>query len=94
MRALSLVIALAGVLASACTEPRSAACKDVCKREAECIDSTGVDSVGNKLPFDEKECIAACAALEHDVEHSAAKVQHHIDCVNRQQACPAVLDCK
>jgi hypothetical protein len=79
-----MVIAVAG-----CTEPRSTACKEVCKREAECIDATG-----NKIPFDEKECIAACAALEHDVEHSAAKVARHIDCVNKQQACPAVLECK
>lgn len=72
-----------------CTEPRSTACKEVCKREAECIDVTG-----SKVPFDEKECIAACAALEHDVEHSAAKVQRHIDCVNKQPTCPAVLECK
>ena len=73
----------------ACTEPRSTACKEVCKREAECVDQTG-----NKIPFDEKECIAACAALEHDVEHSAAKVQRHIDCVNKQPSCAAVLECK
>lgn len=79
-----LVICCAG-----CTEPRSTACKEVCKREAECVDATG-----NKIPFDEKECIAACAALEHDVEHSAAKVARHIDCVNKQQACAAVLECK
>ncbi|HEY0195881.1 MAG TPA: hypothetical protein VGC42_32435 [Kofleriaceae bacterium] len=88
-----LVIALA-CLAAACTEPRSAACKEVCKREAECIDSVALDAVGNKLPFDEKECIAACSALEHDVEHSAAKVQRHIECVTKQTACPAVLECK
>jgi len=72
-----------------CTEPRSPACKDVCKREAECIDSTG-----SKAPFDEKECIAACAALEHDVQNSAAKVQRHIACVMQQTSCPAVLECK
>ncbi|MBC7973856.1 MAG: hypothetical protein H7138_02640 [Myxococcales bacterium] len=88
MRALLLAIAVV-VCAAGCTEPRSTACKDVCKREAECIDSTG-----SKTPFDEKECIAACAALEHDVEHSAAKVARHIDCVSKQQACPAVLECK
>jgi hypothetical protein len=93
MRALLAMVTL-WAAAAACTEPRSTACKEVCKREAECVDSTGVDSAGNKLPFDEKECIAACAALEHDVEHSAAKVQRHIDCVNKQQACPAVLECK
>ena len=73
-----------------CTEPRSTRCKDVCKREAECVDSTG-----SKSPFDEKECIAACAALEHDVEHSAAKVELHIKCVNKQPTnCAAVLECK
>jgi hypothetical protein len=84
--AVAAVLVLAGV---GCTEPRSAACKEVCKREAECI-----DTVGSKSPFDEKECIAACAALEHDVETSAAKVQQHIACVNQQTSCPAVLECK
>jgi hypothetical protein len=78
-----------GSAAGGCTEPRSAACKEVCRREAECVDTSG-----NKIPFDEKECIAACAALEHDVEHSAAKVARHIECVNQQKACTAVLECK
>jgi hypothetical protein len=95
----ALIVGLAVVVSVlfSCTEPRSTACKEVCKREAECIDSAGsagIDAAGNKLPFDEKECIAACAALEHDVEHSAAKVQRHIDCVNKQTACSAVLECK
>lgn len=96
MRALLVMITVVMLwaAAAACTEPRSTACKEVCKREAECVDATVVDATGSKLPFDEKECIAACAALEHDVEHSAAKVQRHIDCVNKQQACPAVLECK
>ena len=72
-----------------CTQPRSTRCKQVCGREYECITSTKSD-----LPFDEKECIAACAALEHDVENSAAKVQRHIACVMQQTSCPAVLECK
>ena len=88
-RAVLLALCAFCLGASSCTEPRSTACKEVCKREAECVDSTG-----NKIPFDEKECIAACAALEHDVEHSAAKVQRHIECVNKQQTCTAVLECK
>lgn len=88
MRALLLAMVTASVLGG-CTEPRSTACKEVCKREAECVDQTG-----NKIPFDEKECIAACAALEHDVEHSAAKVQRHIECVTKQPSCAAVLECK
>jgi len=90
MRAPVFVSVFASAIALAgCTEPRSATCKEVCKREAECI-----DTLGSKSPFDEKECIAACAALEHDVENSAAKVQQHIACVNQQTACPAVLECK
>ncbi len=80
---------IAAVLATGCTEPRSRTCKEVCKREAECVDSTG-----SKIPFDEKECIAACAALEHDVADNGAKVQRHIACVTKQQSCAAVLDCK
>jgi hypothetical protein len=89
MRAVLAVVIVAAVALAGCTEPRSPECKVVCKREAECIDSTG-----SKLPFDEKECIAACAALEHDVQHSAAKVKRHIDCVKSQPTCPAVLECK
>lgn len=81
------VIAL--LMLAGCTEPRSVACREVCKREAECIDATS-----SKMPFDEKECIAACAALEHDVADNGAKVKRHIDCVHNQQSCAAVLECK
>ena len=84
LRLALLVAALAG-----CTEPRSAACKEVCNREAKCIEETD-----SKIPFDEKECIAACAALEQDESTSAAKVQRHKDCVQKQQTCAAVLECK
>jgi hypothetical protein len=73
----------------ACTEPRSAKCKEVCKREAECIDVTS-----SKMPFDEKECIAACAALENDQADNGAKVARHIECVRGKQACDAVLECR
>jgi hypothetical protein len=80
---------LLAVLLAACTEPRSAACKEVCKREAECVEETG-----SKMPFDEKECVAACSALEQDVAVNAAKVQRHVDCVHKQPSCTAVLECK
>ncbi len=79
-----LLLALA-----ACTEPRSAPCQEVCKREAECVEETN-----SKIPFDEKECIAACAALIQDVATSGAKVQQHIACVSRETTCSAVLECK
>jgi len=84
MRALLLALLVAG----GCTEPRSAECKEVCKREAECVEETNA-----KLAFDEKECVAACAALEHDSDN-AAKVKRHADCVHKQQSCAAVLECK
>jgi hypothetical protein len=83
------LLLLAAMRLAACTEPRSAACKEVCKREAECVEETG-----SKMPFDEKECVAACSALEQDVTVNAAKVQRHIACVKRQTACTAVLECK
>ena len=87
MRFAALVLAL--LVGGACTEPRSAQCRAICKREQECIDETGV-----KMPtYDEKECVAACAALEHDPDN-AAKVRRHADCVHKQQACGAVLECK
>jgi hypothetical protein len=91
-----MLLATCAAWLAACTEPRSTACKEVCKREAECLDVTA-----SKVPFDEKECVAACAALEHDVEHSAAKVQRHVECVRAAAtptttaaSCKAVLECK
>jgi len=86
LRALALLMLVA---ATGCTEPRSALCKEICKREAECIDTTN-----SKMPFDEKECVAACAALQNDVADNGAKVQRHADCIHKQQACDAVLECK
>ena len=83
------LLLLAVLVLSACTEPRSNACREVCKREAECVEETG-----SKMPFDEKECVAACSALEQDTTVNAAKVQRHIDCVHKQQSCAAVLECK
>lgn len=77
------------VVVLGCTEPRSATCREICKREAECVEETG-----QKAAFEEKECVAACAALEQDVANSAAKVQRHADCVRRQTTCAGVLECK
>jgi hypothetical protein len=82
-------LALAFACAAGCTEPRSDGCKEVCRREAECVEETG-----SKMAFDEKECVAACAALEHDATVNAAKVQRHIACVHRQTTCTGVLECK
>jgi hypothetical protein len=76
------------VLAS-CTQPRSKLCKEVCAKEYECVTTTN-----SSLPFDEKECVAACAVLEAD-QDNLAKVQKHADCVRaNQSSCTSVLACQ
>jgi hypothetical protein len=88
MRALLVACVILGLLPG-CTEPRSATCREICKREAECV-----EELGSKIVFDENECVAACAALEQDAANSAAKVARHAECVRRQTSCAAVLECK
>jgi len=78
---------IVGALVAGCTQPRSARCTQVCTRESECVSATN-----STMPFDEKECIAACAVLESD-QDNLAKVQHHAECVTKQATCAAVLDC-
>jgi hypothetical protein len=75
-------------LLAGCVQPRSARCKQTCAREYECVTSTS-----SSVPFDEKECIAACAVLEQDPDN-LAKVQKHADCVAKHVACTDVLDCE
>jgi hypothetical protein len=72
----------------ACVQPHSQRCKQVCAREYECVTSTS-----SALPFDEKECIAACSVLEAD-QDNLAKVQKHADCVAKHAACSEVLECQ
>ena len=82
MRSLLLVALLA-----ACTQPRSKACRDTCARESDCIQSTNT-----QIPFDEKECVAACEVLRAD-QQNLAKVEQHKDCVMKNASCQAVLEC-
>jgi hypothetical protein len=81
-------LALALALLLGCTQPRSARCRQICARESECITQTN-----STLPFDEKECVAACSALEGDPDN-LAKVEKHQACIARQQSCAAVLECQ
>ncbi len=73
---------------AACTQPRSARCKTVCAREAECLSSTN-----SAVPFDEKECVASCSMLEQD-QANLAQVERHAECVMKQAACTAVVACQ
>lgn len=83
MRALLVLVLIAG-----CTQPRSKTCTDICSRESDCITATK-----SEIPFDEKECVAACEVLRGDQEN-LAKVEQHKECVMKNaSSCPAVLDC-
>ena len=86
MRLLLLLAVLLG--SGACTQPRSKLCKEICAREYECITSTN-----SSVPFDEKECIAACSVLEAD-QDNLAKVQKHAECVRSHTQCKEVLECQ
>ena len=79
--------ALLAALLAACTQPRSARCRQVCARESECVTQTN-----SPMPFDEKECVAACSALEGDPDN-LAKVEKHRACVTSAPSCAAVLEC-
>jgi hypothetical protein len=76
-----------GLLAVACTQPRSTRCKQICAREYECTTQKS-----STVPFDEKECIAACSVLEAD-QDNVAKVQQHAECVTSHSDCGDVLKC-
>ena len=83
MRALLVFVLLAG-----CTQPRSKTCTDICSRENDCVTATK-----SEIPFDEKECVAACEVLRGD-QQNLAKVEQHKECVMKNAtSCPAVLEC-
>ncbi len=86
MGAMRLVLVVA--LLAGCTEPRSKTCINICSRENDCITATK-----SEIPFDEKECVAACEVLRGDPQN-LAKVQQHEECVMKNAtSCPAVLEC-
>jgi hypothetical protein len=88
IRALLLAVA---VLA-ACAQPRSARCKEICSREAECQQRSGEPD--EQSAFDEGDCVAACAALERD-EKAATLVEAHHNCVELAgEDCAKLAACK
>lgn len=74
-------------LAAGCTQPRSKTCTEICARESDCVNATK-----SELPFDEKECVAACEVLRGD-QQNLAKVEQHRECVMTSADCGAVLEC-
>lgn len=74
----------AAVTIAACTSPKSKTCRAVCARESECN--------GAKTPeessFDESECVAACAALEHDRnQFISGQVTKRATCLRTTTSC-------
>lgn len=86
MRILFLV---ALVLCAACSDERSARCREVCQRGERCAEETEDPS----YKFDEGECTAACAFLEQD-EKGAKIVDEYIRCVEAAgDDCAAIRRC-
>src|SRR5258705_318852 len=88
VRAVLLSLALA-----ACAQPRSAACKAICAREAECQRTAEDEKPDEQNAFDEGDCVAACAALERDGK-TKPNVEAHRVCLQKAgNDCEAVLKC-
>jgi hypothetical protein len=81
------------ILLVACAEPRSERCKEICSREAECVERIETDQAGGTA-FDEGDCVAACAALERD-KQTAGLVEAHAVCVAKAASdCRKLLECR
>ena len=84
------------LLATACSsEGTSNDCKDLCRREAACVDQVGDDDKEDEEQnrFDQSECIAACDALSRDPVGKTL-VDKHKKCAQEAKDCAALLQCK
>jgi hypothetical protein len=85
------------LLATACSsEGASNECKEVCRREASCVDQLadeGKEDDEEQNKFDQGECIAACDALSRD-EVGKKLVEKHRECAKNAKDCAALLECK
>ena len=80
-------------IVAACAEPRSERCKEICSREAECVEKVEAEEAGG-TSFDEGDCVAACAALERDKE-TRGQVEAHAVCMAKAASdCKKLLECR
>ena len=87
MRLALLLVAL--IFGTACSDERSARCREVCKRGERCAER--IDDPSYK--FDEDECTAACAFLEQDAK-GAEIVEAYVTCVEKAGAdCAEIRRC-
>lgn len=82
------VLLLAAFALASCTARGSDRCREVCQREASCVEQSGNENVS----FDEGECEAACTSLERDDE-GRREVERHAACLSTATACDAVIKC-
>jgi hypothetical protein len=78
----------------------SSDCKDICQKEASCVDKMseeGKEEDEEQNKFDQSECIAACEALNRD-EVGKKLVEKHKACADAAKGakdyCAALLQCK
>ena len=93
---LVLILLLASLLG--CTSERSSPeCKEVCRKQARCIEEQRTEAAAEPAveqdKFDQSECIAACTSLQRDRE-GRKLVANHVACVYRaKDDCTALLAC-
>ena len=88
MARLVMFAALLGLLG--CTQPKSARCRNLCAREAECVELVKREA---ETSFDEKQCVAACAVIEAEPK-ATQNVAAHEQCMAKATDCNAVLNCR
>jgi hypothetical protein len=88
-----MILALAG-LAGCATDRASADCKNVCRREAQCVEEAAEDNKSADNRFDQSECVAACSALERDPDGKKL-VADHVACAEKAgKDCAALMGCQ
>jgi hypothetical protein len=84
-----ILLLIALVLGTGCSDERSERCRRVCQTGERCAED--VDDPSYR--FDEAECTAACAFLEQD-KKGAAIVETYIECVKAAgNDCAAIRRC-
>lgn len=86
------------LLVGCASERASTECKEVCRKQAQCVDqkreaASDGEAGSDQNKFDQSECIAACTALLRD-EQGKKLVEQHVGCVDRAaNDCAALLAC-
>lgn len=89
IRRARIELALALALAVACAESPSPRCKQLCEREAECVERHGDE----QAKYDKTECATECSALERDRDGKAS-VDRHMACAAKATTCAELMACR